>query len=192
MEEVFKTIPNYEDYEISNCGRVKTKKRKIRYTHAITKEEHFRESTERFMKIYFNDLTGYKHVILYKEKKSKTFPIHKLVAITFLGDPNGLVVNHIDGNKHNNRIDNLEYCTDQYNHEHATKTGLKASGSQIANSKLNENCVHAIKYFLKKGYSHSELSRAFNISRAAIALINKGETWKNIALTGHELELNKK
>jgi hypothetical protein len=191
MKEIFKVIPSFPDYLVSNLGRVKTLKRKIRYTHAVTKKEHFRETSERFLKVQYNNLTGYKFHQLYLNKKMYNRPIHQLVADAFLLKDDSLdVVNHIDGNKHNNCLDNLEWCTNSYNHEHATNSGLKAKGASIGTSKLNDNCLHAIKYFLNKGYSQSELAIAFNISRPNINLIANNKTWKHIALTGEELQVN--
>lgn len=185
MTEVFKTISEFTDYEISNCGRVKTKKRKIRYVHSVTKNEHYRETAERYLKIHLNTLTGYKFVQLYKNGKMYNRTIHRLVAQTFmpLSEILNGVVNHIDGNKHNNYYLNLEWVTNEYNHIHATKTGLKAKGEKIGTSKLNEHTVKAIKWFLAKGLSHSELSKAFNISRPTISLISKNKTWKHISLS---------
>lgn len=89
-------------------------------------------------------------------------------------------INHKDGNKHNNCVDNLEWCTNEYNHEHATSTGLKAKGEKIGTSKLNDNMVHAIKWFLNKGVPHSELSKAFKISRPTINLISNNKIWKHL------------
>jgi len=190
MEE-FLTIPSFPDYLVSNFGRVKTKGRPIRYVHAVTGKEHFRNTNERFLKVHFNKLTGYKFYQLYKDKKMVNKSIHQLVADAFIKRKDGLnIINHIDGNKHNNCVENLEWCTNEYNHEHATKTGLKAKGSQIGTSKLNEYTVHAIKYFLDKGFSHRELSTAFKISRPTISLIKENKTWKHVALTGTELEID--
>ena len=191
--EYFKDVVGFPDYQVSNLGRVKTKSRMIRYTHSVTKKEHFRKSEERFLKIQFNNRTGYKFVQLYKEKKMYNKNIHKLVSEAFISNPNDLkYVNHKDGNKHNNTIENLEFCTNEYNHEHAIKTGLKAKGSGVASSKLNENMVYAIKWFLNKGYSHMELSKAFNVSRPTINLISNNKTWKHVELTGEELILQGK
>lgn len=188
--EIFKTIPEFPDYLVSNFGRVKTKSRLLRYTHAVTKKEHFRKSEERFLKVQFNNLTGYKFCQLYKNKKMINKTLHNLVANTFIENPKKLAyINHIDGNKHNNCVDNLEWCSNEYNHEHATKTGLKAKGEQIKSSILNENSVHAIKWFLNKGVSHTELSKAFKVSRPAITSISLNKTWKHIALTKKELTL---
>ena len=189
--EIFKNIESYPDYEISNFGRIRTKSRKIRYVHAKTKQEHFRVTECRFLKVHQNKRTGYKFCQLYKDKKMYNLNIHRLVAECFLEKKHSLdFVNHIDGNKHNNTVENLEWCSNEYNHKHATETGLKAKGVKIKTSKLNDNCVLAIKYFLKKGVSKSELSKAFNVSIATIIFISQNKTWKHVALTGGELTIN--
>ena len=188
MKEIFKTIALFPDYEVSNYGRVKTKSRMVRYTHSVTKKEHFRITEKRFLKVHFNNVTGYKFCQLYLNKKMYNITIHRLVATTFIiNSLEADFINHKDGNKHNNEIDNLEWCTNLYNHEHATQTGLKAKGESIGSSKLNDKSVHAIKYFLNKGYSHTELSIAFDISRATISLISKNKLWRHVSLTGEEL-----
>lgn len=186
--EIFKTIPSFPDYEVSNFGRVKTKSRLVRYEHAVTKQEHFRQTSDRFLKVQYNNLTGYKFHQLYKSKKMHNKPIHQLVADAFLPQIEGTeCINHKDGNKHNNTVDNLERCTNAYNHKHATETGLKPKGSRIAGSILNENSVYAIKWFLSKGVSHTELSLAFKVSRPTISLISENKTWKHVSLTNTEL-----
>ena len=191
MEEVFKQIPSFPDYLVSNFGRVKTVSREIRYLHAVTGKEHFRKSVERFLKVQYNDLTGYKFHQLYRNKKMHNKTIHNLVCDAFIENPNNLeFINHIDGNKHNNCLENLERCTREYNHKHATETGLIAKGIRVSTSKLNENMVHAIKWFLNKGVSHKELSLAFKISRPNINLISNNKAWKHVALTGEELNVN--
>lgn len=187
--EIFKEVPGFSDYEVSNYGRVRTRERYIRYTHAVTGEEHFRKTTERLLKVYFNNLTGYKFVQLYLNKKSKNKNIHRLVAETFLDKAIGLdYVNHKDGNKHNNAVGNLEWCTNEYNHEHAKLTGLIASGSRVGTSVLTERCIYAIKKMLSDGFSHGKIADFFGVTRSTITLINTGKTWNN-ALTGEELQI---
>lgn len=190
IKEIWKDIPDYEDYMISNLGRVKSKERLIRYTHSVTKNEHYRKTEEKILNVYSNARTGYKFVQLKCNKKSKNWNIHRLVAIAFIEKNEKFnVVNHIDGNKHNNIVQNLEWCTDEYNHRHAANSGLTAKGIEVKSSILNENCVHAIKYFLNKGYTRAELSKAFNVSRQTIILIAQNKTWQHIALTGEELTI---
>lgn len=187
--EIFVTIKAFPDYEVSNFGRVKTKSRQIRYTHSVTGEEHFRLSESKFLKVQHNNRTGYKFHQLYLDKKMYNVTIHKLVAEAFLEKIDGKnYINHIDGNKHNNIVENLEWCTNEYNHEHATKTGLKPSGSRVGTAKLNERMIGAIKYLAGIGLSHNQIAEAFQISRANVSTIFEGKAWKK-ALTGEELNI---
>ena len=181
MEE-FRTIPSFPDYSVSNKGRVKTNSRRLRYTHAVTGHEHFRICQERLLKVQYNIQTGYKFNQLYRGAKMYNKPVHQLVADAFLPKVDGLdYINHIDGNKHNNTVENLERCTNEYNHEHATKTGLKPRGSRIATAKLNERSVEAIKNMVKDGVSHGQIAKWFNVSRSNISLIAEGKTWQPLA-----------
>jgi len=120
--EVWETIKNYPDYQISNYGRVKSLK------HGKVK-----------MLKGGIDINGYKLISLYNPKQ-KTFKVHKLVAIHFLNHiPCGweLVINHKDFNKLNNHIDNLEIITSR---ENTNKKHLKSSSQYVGVSwhKLTE------------------------------------------------------
>lgn len=115
MDEKWKDIEGYEGlYQISNLGRVKSLPKPCR-NNSISKEK--------ILKPRIND-NGYCVVDLYKNKKRKVFRIHKLVMHTFIGKNESLDINHIDGNKTNNKLSNLEYCTRQENMLHAVKIGL--------------------------------------------------------------------
>lgn len=110
--EVWEPIKGYEGlYEISNKGRVKGFKVRNAY------QEHI-------LKPLF-DKDGYCKVNLYKDRKMKRVSVHKLVALTFLGEEEGKQqINHIDGNKENNCVENLEWCTPKENIHHSIKIGL--------------------------------------------------------------------
>ena len=107
IKEVWKDIRGYEGlYQVSNLGRVKSL---------------LRGSTEGKILCPLEHRQGYLHVRLYKKGVYKQFSIHRLVAITYLDNPNNfLEVNHIDENKKNNRVDNLEWCTYKYNSNYGT------------------------------------------------------------------------
>ncbi len=187
MTEIFKTIDGFPDYEISNYGRVRTKSRYIRYVHSRTKKELFRLSEHRDLKLYKN-VHGYLFCQLRIDKKSFNKVIHRLVANNFLKKAEGLnTVNHIDGNKINNFVDNLEWCTDSYNHRHAVALGFQPQGEKVKTAKLNDRCVLAIRNMLNEGFSHTYIASLFNISRPAISLISEGRTWKS--LTGNDLKI---
>lgn len=127
QEEIWKDIKGYEGlYQISNFGNVKSLNyRRLGFSKnlSLIKEPH-----------------GYFQVRF----KNKTFKIHRLVAETFIPNPeNKPQVNHIDGNKLNNNVENLEWCTAQENIIHAFKIGLKKPTSKKGiesphNRKINQ------------------------------------------------------
>ena len=122
MNEIWKDIPNYEGiYEASNTGFIRTKDGKTTHTdwHGVRKWK------SRILKPRgINTQTGYR-VSLWKDKKSKDWLVCRLVALTFLGEPpERLTVNHKDGNRFNNNIDNLEWMTLKENIKHAFETLL--------------------------------------------------------------------
>ena len=107
-----------ESYAISSYGRVKSKKR-------IT----YRNGTERVISeriLSHNTKHGqYQNVSLRLNNKQYTKTIHRLVATHFIDNPNGYdQINHIDGNKSNNHVDNLEWCDSKHNMNHAFKQKL--------------------------------------------------------------------
>ena len=107
MKEIWKPIENYEQYSISNLGNVYSSKR------------------NRILKPT-NTTKGYVQVHLSKNGNVVNAPIHRLVAKAFIANPfNKPQVNHIDGDKHNNRVENLEWRTNSENQKHAIKLGLK-------------------------------------------------------------------
>ena len=117
--EIWVDIKNYEGkYKISNLGRVKSLERQVSHD-GIT-------------------WTQPERIMCHKGGVGKKFSVHRLVAQHFLPDWNpGLEVNHIDGNRDNNRADNLEMCTHQRNMEHAIAGGLKRDyGEKSVNAKL--------------------------------------------------------
>lgn len=107
--EIWKSLDfiGYSDYEVSNWGQVKS----LNYK---------RSGKEKILKPRKNNL-GYMFVVLYKDNKPKNFRVHRLVAMTFLENPEQLpCVNHKDENPFNNHVDNLEFCTHKYNMNYGT------------------------------------------------------------------------
>ena len=114
MEEHWKDISGYEGlYSVSDTGLVK-----IHIYNKILKP---------IIQL------GYESVVLYRNKKCKAFKVHRLVAMAFIPNPNNLSqVNHIDGNKLNNNVNNLEWCTAKQNTHHAINNGLYFSSAHIS------------------------------------------------------------
>ena len=110
MQEVFKEIPNYPNYQVSNVGRVKS----------------YAKGKEFFLKTRINN-DNYFQVTLYVNKKPKTMRIHRLVAMAFLGNipeySKGIVVDHINNNRQDNRLENLQLVTVRLNNSKDRKGG---------------------------------------------------------------------
>lgn len=120
MQEIWKEIKDFPNYQISNLGRVKA----LKYYSNIHKKYYDREL---ILKEKENKY-GYRFVSLGcgKRGKRKNIAIHRLVAQAFITNKNNYrEINHIDGNKSNNQVNNLEWCTRRENVLHAYKLGLK-------------------------------------------------------------------
>ena len=130
MTEEWKDIEDYKGkYHISNLGRVKS----LNYSN--TGKEGIINAKD--------NGKGYLRVRLYKDGKRKWYRINRLVAQAFLPNPSNLPeVNHIDQDKHNNCVDNLEWCTTQYNVEYSKAKAIiginKISGLIVEFSSLRE------------------------------------------------------
>lgn len=118
--EIWKDIENFSKYQVSNLGNIKSKDR---YTKA--KDNEIIHRKEFLLKEFINK-KGYKQVTLYDDNgKPKTIRVHKLVALAFIKNKNNLPqINHKDGNKQNNCVDNLEWISNYDNIQHAIKNGL--------------------------------------------------------------------
>lgn len=121
--------------------------------------------------------------------KNKTYSVHRLVAEAFLDNPQRKEqVNHKNGIKTDNRIENLEWCTRSENCKHAIKIGLinplhknRANGERCYASKLNSRQVKKIRDVYSLGRkSMRELGYAYGVSAVAIGHIIKRRNWKHV------------
>lgn len=127
------------------------------------------------MKPYINKHNGYVYIFLMKDNKSKNFRLHRLVAEAFIPNPeNKLQVNHKDGNKLNNNINNLEWCNQSENEKHAYNKGLANNDNQkikVLQYDLNNNLI-------RKYDSLLEASKQTNIGISSISLCINGKQKK--------------
>ena len=136
-------------------------------------------------KILKEDVSSrYSTVSIYYKNTRLTTRVHRMVAETFLNNvDSALEVNHIDGNKQNNRVDNLEWVTCSENNQHALDTGLRQNlkGENHNNAKLTDEQVLEIKYLLElKKHSQQEIADLYGITQGPISAINKGLTWSHV------------
>src|SRR5699024_3512958 len=169
--EVFKDIRGYEGlYQVSNLGRVKSLEKKT-----MTDNGWERKWEECILKPAKTEKGKYFHVSLYKNKKSKTFNVHRLVALSFIKNPeNKKEVNHIDGNRFNNSAVNLEWCTRSENALHAYEIGLQKP-------KYKRSLKLAVEKRRKKVMQLDDLGVLLNIYNSATEAGKKlGITRQNI------------
>lgn len=126
INEVWKPIKGYEGvYEISSFGRVKSLDRTIRHTGCLGGKNKLRK--EGMIRKCGKNTNGYPSVTITFNSREKTRAVHRFVAEAFLPNPqNKFTVNHKNGIKTDNRVENLEWMTQTENIRHAFKTGLKS------------------------------------------------------------------
>jgi len=166
MKEIWKNIKGYNrEYKISNFGKVlslKNGKKLLKYS-----------TTQNYAK-----------VMLCKNNKSKSFNVHRLVLIAFTPNPeNKPCCNHKDGNKLNNEINNLEWCTYSENNKHAYQTGLMdRSGEKNASAKLNRFQVKRIRLMkeINPKLTQRKIAKIFNVHFSTINLILHYKKWQHL------------
>ena len=165
--EVWKTIKNHPNYEVSSFGRIKSYKSNI-----LKGEVH----PDGYIRIEFS---GYR---CKKKKRIRVF-IHRLVLEAFVGPcpSNNHEPNHKDGIKNNNHLSNLEWVTHGENQAHAYTLGLRYSKGEFhSQAKLKEVDVKEIRRLVKHGICQSTVAKNFNTSPQNIQRIIKYKTWKHI------------
>ena len=151
-------INTMDDYEITRNGDVINKK------------------TGRVLKVQPNG-KGYLRFSLLIGTKRKYFFVHRVVAEKYVPNPEGKPqVNHIDGNKRNNRADNLEWVTNYENRQHALKNGYHLTGEKCSWSKLKQKDVDYIRSHPNEKVN--DLARKYGVNPHAIRDVRNGRSWK--------------
>ena len=157
MEEIWKVLGF--GYGVSNLGRIKSLK-----------------GAPRILRPRKNR-AGYMRINLCMPQRA-TYTIHRLVAETFLPNPDNLPeVNHLDGNRLNNKVDNLEWCTTSENQLHSFKIGLHTPkrGENHPNAKLSSKDIDDIRTSLQ---SPKQLSREYDVTPEHVRAIRRGNRWE--------------
>lgn len=162
-------------YAISSFGRVKSIAKIISHPQSVTITIYEKIKKSRI-------LGHYLAVSLNKGSRGerKTCLIHRLKAQAFIANPlNNPQVNHIDGNKLNNDISNLEWTDNSGNQEHAIVTGLKKSiGENHPKSKLTLAQVKEIRVLISSGEQVRKISKLYGVTESAISGIKYKRNWK--------------
>lgn len=171
VKEFWLPVNGYEgSYEVSNHGRVRSLNR------VITRKNGKALTLQGTVLSPRKDNAGYFRVLL----RGKDYRIHRLVAEAFITNDNQFpCVNHLDGNKQNNLVTNLEWCTYSTNMQHACDTGLLSP--TYGNRKLKPNDVVHIRELANAGYTIKEIALTYSISLNTIRNIVNKVSWANIA-----------
>ncbi len=158
----FTTIPVLPNYEITQNGVIRDK-RNLR------------------IKGQYVGSTGYYMVSVSQHNRTKPYRVHRLLAQTFIANPSDLPeVNHKDGNKLNNALDNLEWVTHKQNMTHAFATNLaNNTGERNGQSQLNSEQVKQIKQMLGK-IPQRLIAERFKVSRTCVSGISTGRLWRHV------------
>ena len=154
IQEEWRIISGYEEYKVSNLGRIK----RLAYDKVVCggSKQH---CAERILKPQIRK-RGYLAVSLSKNSKAKSFLIHRLVAIAFIPNPENLPqVNHKDENTSNNHVDNLEWCNQKYNSNYGT------SKERISTKLKNGILSKSVEQYDKEGNYINEYPSAIEASR---------------------------
>jgi hypothetical protein len=182
MEEIWKDIEGYEGYyQVSNLGRVKSLQRTV-----YGRKGSARPVQEKVLSPRINKY-GYSTTVITSGGFKRYVSVHRLVAIAFIPNPDNLPqVNHINGIKTDNRVENLEWVTAKENVRHSydvlNRKGFSARGTARKNAKMNDEIVADIKREIEKGTSLVVLAKKYGVVYKSIHQIKAGVRWKHVKI----------
>jgi len=162
-----KQVMSQPNYEVTKDGRV------------------FRISTGKEMTLAYRDQHNYPYISVRTchNNKASNVKVARMVAEAWLPKPDNParnVVNHINGNSLDNRVENLEWCTGAENQKHAVQSGLKGKGDDLYNSQLSEEQVHEACRLLMDKMVVKDIAERFNVSKDIIRKLRAGDTYFHI------------
>jgi hypothetical protein len=178
QKEIWKDIVGYEGlYQVSNLGRIKSFAR----TWICGDRNSKKNKPETISKLHHNK-QKYLQVWLCKNGEPKNFRVHRLVAQAFIPNPqNKKTINHINGVKDDNRVENLEWLTIQENLNHALINNLRvfAKGEKHGNSVLTKEKVLEIRK-MQGSFTKMDIAKKFNVSHKTIRAVLNRSTWQHV------------
>lgn len=182
-EEIWKDIPGYDKYQASSKGRIRSKNRTLIVSDPKYNRIYQTTRSETILKTSYNH-RGYLRVDMRNTDRTagKTEAVHRLVAMAFLSNTDKLTqVNHINGIKDDNCIENLEWCTNLHNNRHARSMGLyDYAMTRFKHRKLDDTQVRTIRKCLADGMRYQPLADYFKVKRSTIKHIKLGRTWASL------------
>lgn len=176
LDEEWRDIEGYEGYyQVSSLGRVRSVKRVVLKSDGI-----WMNCKSTILRPFIGTTANYLETQLSKDNIPKKFLIHRLVAYAFLGlTPNSsLEVNHKDGNRHNNAVQNLEVVTHQENINHSIRTKLKNDYGELHKRAVLTNAQAAeIRQKWRDGSKQVDLANYYGVSKQTICSVVHNKTY---------------
>lgn len=161
ISENWRTFPFNTKYEISDMGRVRNKKKGNILVLARSKD-------------------GYTQVCLSENGKrnGRTWRVNRMVALTFIDNPFNLPqVNHIDGNKDNNSVSNLEWCTPKQNIAHGKANGLIRCGDQFPRTAIHKEELPKVYGLRRFGLTYKQIAEIYHVCTTAVSFIFRSKRY---------------
>ena len=184
--EIWRPVVGYEGlYEVSNLGRVRSLDILLIFENRVPHAQKSHLERLRHGRILKGNnhlrSKAYIQVYLCKDGTTNLQNVHTLVLSAFIGPrPHGYVANHIDSNRKNNRVSNLEWVTPRQNNLHAVQSGKHHIGAQHPDAKLTEQQVREIRQQAGEGVSFAALGRQYGVDYTNISQIVRRRTWKHV------------
>lgn len=185
QEEKWLPAPGYEGYyEVSNLGRVKSAAIFIRHDGNWADEGGYTKKIK--IRTQQTNRYGYKAIKMCKMGNCKRCLVHRLIALAFIPTDNPkLQINHIDGDKTNNNVNNLEWVTPKENMKHAWETGLinkdHTVGSRHHKATLTEEQVVEIRsLYAAKAFTKDQLAEKYDLNKSTLSDLLYRRTWKHV------------
>jgi len=171
--EEWRDIPAWEDlYQISNLGRVRRK---------VARGYHNKYKAGGLLKPRPHR-QGYVETKLSRNSQNKVVMTHRLVMLAFVGEPpKGMEVNHKNGIKNDNRLENLEYVTRSENMIHRRDVlGKGNEGENSPNAKLKDSDIPQIRLLSKAGFTYTEIALRYGVHAVTISCVVRGKAWTHV------------
>lgn len=176
--ENWKDVPGFEGfYQASDLGNVRSVPREI-----VTSDSRRWIQPGKRMTLGAHHKGGYRTVVLCRFNKPRAYLVHRLVALAFLENPDGLPeVNHKDGDKAHNAVSNLEWISRKDNIDHAVCLSLiNNKGERNQQAKLNEATVRHIRRLKSQGLSNTKIAALTGATARNVKNITSRTSWKHI------------
>ena len=171
LEEIWKSVPSHDGYEVSNLGRVRSFR-----VGSGSGRMHDGPPTIMRLRMLKN---GYSRVLFCRKYKRSEFLIHRLVLMVFVGPcPDEHEAAHLNGRRDDNRLENIKWVTAKENNSHKHLHGTARTGEKCA-TKLSEKEVKEIREKCRSGeVTQYKLAKHYHVSAALISLIRNNKRWK--------------